>query len=217
VDQIGSWASRSGVLRQRKASPRGIILHTTGAGPWVRYKRDECALPYDAACRLYRGSMKYSPHFLVCGETGQVAAVNDLSLRALHVGSAGSWRYRLDDWAGRKELDWWFRRFPGLSSPRDLMDGALWRKGSANELTVGIEISPPCAGPRIPWTDACWDALRDLVGHLTMLMGIPRDSRHVITHSDAHPLKRITKSGRPWDPGSAQWNPIDAALQLGLA
>jgi N-acetyl-anhydromuramyl-L-alanine amidase AmpD len=210
VDQGESYASRNGKLRARTSDPRGIIIHTTGIGPWTR--RDP--LPYDAARRLYEQSMKYSPHYLVCGETGRSVQLNGLHLRALHVGSRGSWRYRLDGWAGRKGLDWWFRRFPGLSSPRGLFGGALWTRGTANAISVGIEVSPPLDSPRAAWKGPCWDALRGLVSHLTSLLDIPRDRYHVLTHSDAHPLRRITRNGAPWDPSPTQWRIDEAADQL---
>lgn len=211
MDQGQSFASRRGHLSKR-GQPRGIIIHTSGSGVWTR----RCPLPFDRARVLYEGSMKYSPHYLVCGETGRTVQINDLSLRALHVGSKGSWKYRVSWWQGRKRLHWWNRRFPQLTSPRGLFGGALWQSGSANELGVGIEVSPPLSGPRDKWTDACWEALKDLVGYLTVLLGIPKDRYHVITHSDAHPLSRITKSGAPWDPSPRQWRTNDAAERLGF-
>lgn len=217
MDSIESYASRRGVLRSRSRDAQGLIIHTTGAGPWKRYYERRCAVPSEAACRLYERSMKYSPHYLVCGETGHTTRINSLGLRAMHVGSSGAWQYRRKGWAVGKDLEWWFRRFPYLASPRKLFGGALWTQGSANDVSVGIEVSPPCAGPRHAWTDAAWESLDELVSYLTQLLRIPRDTEHVITHSDAHPLKRVTKGGAPWDPGPGQWRTSDAANRLGLA
>lgn len=214
IERGMALAVRQGRLQRRTGGIRGIVLHTTGAGPWLRWKRDPelHASPYDAARYIYERISPYSGHYLVDGDTGGVTRLVDVEYRAWHVGSARAWRYKLPGWSVGKGFGWWNTRFPGCSTPRDLLGGALWREGSANDLCIGIEVSPPKMGPRDPWSPACWRSLRNLIRHLGNEHAIPLDRYHVITHSDAHPLARSTKRGSPWDPAPKQWL-IGAAIR----
>lgn len=192
----------------------GAIVHTTGAGPWRRWQQNpqRWASPWDAARHIYRAVMKESPHFVICGETGHVVQMVPMGFAAWHTGSRGAWRYK------RKALQhlpkWWRERWPELKGPADLLDGRLWRGGSANELCVGVEVTPPFDHPRGPWTPAAWTSLAWLLQYLAGEHGFPFDPYHVFTHSDAHPRQRTTDSGRPWDPGTNQWSGRDAVLQM---
>ena len=152
-----SLALRQGRLRERNKPIQGIVIHTTGAGPWSRWfkRRKVYSSPFHAALHIYKFISPYSGHFLVCGETGRVAQLVPPTRIAWHVGSKGSWKYRLTGWARNKGFGWFPARF-GFMSPRELLGGALWRKGSANAITIGIEVSPPKSGPRDAWSDACW-------------------------------------------------------------
>ena len=213
-------AVRQGRLRPRTAPPRGIIIHTTGAGPWSRYNANKTRFeaPYDAAKYIYERISPYSGHYLVSGDNGSAARLVDTNVRAWHVGAKGRWRYKFrgTGWSKDKGFGWWFTRFPGCNGPRDLLDGLLWSPRSANDLTIGIEVAPPSSGPRDEWSDATWRTLRLLVGNLARRYGIPLDRYHVFTHSDAHPLARTTKSGSPWDPGPRQWTIGRAVQELKL-
>ncbi len=214
VEQRFALAEKQGRLRRRKGDAQGLIIHTTGNGPTRRHlaNPEKFPSPYDAALHIYENISPYCGHFLICGETGKIAQLVPLNHSAWHVGSAGAWKYRFPTWAANRGFGWWFVRFPGLTSPRDLLDGTLWRRGSANELTYGVEIAPPLAGPRAPWSHACWDTLDRLISFLE----IPRDRYHVFTHSDAHPLKRVTGKDSPWDPAPKQWMISDASIRLRL-
>jgi hypothetical protein len=220
IDSGEALATRLKVLRPRKVQPRGIVIHTTGAGPWNRWQEhpDTFGNPYAAARYVYERISKEAPHYLVDGEWGIVCKLVDPMTVAWHVGSAGAWKYKLPGWAKPypSGLSWFRERFPGCRSPRDLLGGSLWRDGSANELTIGIEVAPPRAGAREAWTPAAWSALRMMVRHLGDKYGIPLDPYHVITHSDAHPLARVTKAGLPWDPGPSQWKFGEAVERLAL-
>jgi hypothetical protein len=207
---------REGKLRPRTIEPRGIVVHTTGAGPWTRWNKAPGKFkdPYEAAIYVYERISKYSGHYVICGDTGRITKLVDPMTVAWHVGSKGSWRYKLSSWAHKKGYGWWTTRFKGCKSPRDLLDGALWRFGSANALCIGIEVAPPREGPRAPWSDATWKSLRLLCSHLGKRYGIPVDRYHVFTHSDAHPLARTRKSGAPWDPAPSQWTIGRASIEL---
>lgn len=209
---------REGRLRPRRHEPRGICVHTTGAGPWTRWQKrpDRFESPYEAARYVYERISKYSGHYLIDGDSGSVCKLVDPMTVAWHVGSKGRWRYSLPGWASEKGLGWWFTRFRGCKSPRDLLDGALWREGSANQLLIGIEVAPPREGPRAEWSPEAWRSLRLMVEHLGKRFGIPADRYHVLTHSDAHPLARTTKSGAPWDPSPRQWTIGKACQELRL-
>jgi len=211
-------AVRQGLLRRRRTDPRGIVVHTTGAGPWVRWHKnqDKFNSPYEAAVYVYERISKYSGHYVIDGDSGLITTLVDPMTVAWHTGSRGAWRYKLPGWAKAKGFGWFEARFGPGASPRDLLDGALWRQGSANELTVGIEVAPTKEGARAPWSPSAWKALAGLTRHLGKEYGIPLDRYHVITHSDAHPLARTRKSGAPWDPSPSQWMIGGASLALNL-
>ena len=214
VEQRFALAEKQGRLRRRKKVALGLVIHTTGYGPTRRHlaNPEKFPSPFEAALHIYENISPYCGHFLICGETGRIAQMMPLTHVAWHVGSSGAWQYRLSGWSRNKGFGWWHTRFPDCDSPRDLLGGALWRRGSANELTYGVEISPPLADARAPWTDACWDSIDRLVAFLE----VPRDRHYVFTHSDAHPLKRTTKKGSPWDPAPKQWMITDSGIRLRL-
>jgi hypothetical protein len=149
VEQHQALAVSQGRLRERKGDYKGVVVHTTGAGPYKRHTADpeRFPMPYDAALHIYRHISPYCGHFLVCGESGQICQLVPLDMVAWHVGSKGAWRYKLPAWDKGKGLGWWHTRHPGKKSPRGLLGGSLWRKGSCNALTVGVEVAPPLAEP----------------------------------------------------------------------
>lgn len=214
VEQRVALAEKQGRLPKRTKDALGLIVHTTGAGPFTRYEKDpeRFPSPFDAALHVYENVMPYCGHFLICGETGRIAQLVPLNKVAWHVGSKGAWKYRNPAWSKNKGFGWWHTRFPDVKGPRGLLDGALWRRGSANALTYGVEIAPSLVGARAPWTDACWTTLHRLICHLD----VKPDRYHVFTHSDAHPLRRSNKSGTPWDPGPSQWMIGRAKISLWL-
>jgi hypothetical protein len=218
VEQRVALGMRNGKIRRRPSDPVGIIVHTTGAGPWDRHHKNpgRFKLPFDAALHIYEQVSPYCGHLVVCGETGAVAQLVPFDYQAQHVGKDGSLKYRKTNWGEGKGFGWWFVRHHGCESPRDLLGGALWRAGSANALTVGIEVSPPLAGAREPWSPSCWESLERLVTIITAKYQIPRTTQHVITHSDAHPLARTTETGAPWDVGPHQWQIHEAEDRLKL-
>lgn len=213
-DAARGYADRRYKRRQR--DPVGIIIHTTGAAPWRRWDqaRERWSSPHDAAKFIYQNITNAAPHFVVCGETGKVTQMCPLEYAAWHTGGAGSWRYRRRAFQGLPL--WWRERWPELKGPGDLLDGQLWSAGSANKLTVGIEVSPPFDHPRGPWTSAGWTSLTWLVQYLAGDLGIIIDPFHVFTHSDAHPRNRTTDGGRPWDPGANQWSGRGAVGQMAM-
>jgi hypothetical protein len=218
IQKSTSRALREGRLSNRKGPPRGIVIHTTGSGPFTRFNKnpDKFESPFAAAQYIYERISKYSGHYLISGDDGSTVNLVDPMTVAWHVGKAGSWRYKYPSWSKGKCLGWWTTRFPGCTSPRDLLDGHLWREGSANDLCIGIEVSPPSSGPRDAWRPQTWDSLRCLSENLCNRFGIAKDRYHILTHSDVHPLARITKAGSPWDPSPGQWLISKASEELNL-
>ena len=215
IVQERSLATAQRKIGLRKGGCLGVVVHTTGAGPWTRAKAHGTS-PYKEAIRTYSKRSVYSPHFVICGERGLITQMDSVAKQCWHVGPKGSWRYSLPGWAAGKGFDWWRLRFPDLKSPRGLLNGSLWRDGSANALTIGIEIAPPLEGPRAAWKPACWESLDRMVHWLGQVHSFPVDRYHVFTHSDAHPLARSTKKGSPWDPGPFQWSVKAASDALGF-
>lgn len=190
----------------------GVIIHTTGAGPWRRWKtgartRDGHAFesPFEAAEFIFSRIVTTGPHFLVCGDTGDWIRMAPDTAVAWHTGSKGAWKYRLPGWRALRDVTAWTNRWPELKSPRDFLDGNAWRHGSANQLTIGIEVAPPKEGPRQPWSDATWETLARIAHRSADEYEFPVDRYHVLSHSDIHPHARISKTGRLWDPGARQW------------
>lgn len=201
-------------LYKRRRDAAGVVVHTTGAGPWRRWhaSQTQWSSPHDAAVFVYRSITKTSPHFVICGETGKVTQMVPLDYAAWHTGSNGSWRYKKRRFQNLPE--WWRQRWPELKGPGGLLDGRLWREASANKLTIGVEVSPPFDHPRGAWTGKAWGSLTWLVQYLAGDCGFAVDPFHVFTHSDAHPRNRTTDAGRPWDPGQNQWPGRGAVHQI---
>jgi len=197
----------------RDNDPIGLIIHTTGSGPWSRQRRyPRFDTPGEAAVYMYERGTHAGPHYVVCGERGTIWQGTPDDHIAWHVGGDRSWVYKAPGWD--RKCKWWKKRWPEYSSPRDLLGGSLWREGSANKLTLGIDVAPPLIGPRAPWTDACWKSLSWLTNKLCLEYGIIHDSEHIFTHSDAHPRKRTTDSGKPWDPAKMQWEGRQSVYRL---
>lgn len=229
---------KRGKYKNRSRDVVGIVIHTTGWGSWKRWKRDnpnapeltdytgmdldqfnwaewksrrgDESHPFDTCLRIYGSLMDAGPHFVVCGETGRVAITCPPEKVAWHVGSRKSWKYKFKGW--KRNCGWWQERWPELEGPQDLLGGLLWRHGRCNDLTIGIEVSPPRRGAQAAWSEACWESLRTLVAEIASDSDhITLDEYHIITHSDAHPVSRtgrnpsLRRTGRPTDPGQYQW------------
>lgn len=215
IRQLDALGLRQGKFRQRKKPIAGVVIHTTGYGPWRRWRHSpgRFASPWEAALHIYTEILPYSGHFCVCGETGLVAELVPLDVAAHHVTSAGGYKYRWKNWSRLdKDSEWWRTRWTGLRSPRELMDSRAWSP-KPNEVTIGVEVAPPKAGPTYPWSDRTWITLSALCKKLSKLYDIPRDPQHFVGHSDIHPLSRSARNA-PWDPGSRQFDPIRDVTRL---
>lgn len=212
---------RRGLCRVRRAPVRGVVVHTTGAGPalraseqldargrfdaWrARHPDPDPRSSFSEALWAFTEATPDSGHYLVGQERGAVVQVVPEDLVARHVGSAKARGYARRAWC-RPGLEWWRERWPRLSDPRGLMGGHLWDGWSCNENTVGIEVAPPVEDPSGPWSPECWLNLGDLVAELALAHGFPFSRDYIVTHSDAHPRARSAR-GKPWDPGPRQWS-----------
>lgn len=208
IQKLAARGFSKDAYRPRKEPVAGIVIHTTGSGPWRRWKGGGAGFetPFDASIYVYTKLTDYSGHLLVCGETGKVAQLAPFDVCASHVGSEGGYKYKWPAWPRlNRDTKWWRERWPELRSPKELMGGRAWAP-SPNAVTVGIEVSPPLAGPREPWSDACWESLSWLSVHLSKLFDIPMSGYYFVGHSDIHPMSRSSSKG-PWDPGAAQFDP----------
>ena len=113
IEQRTPLAIKQGRLRARRRRVRGIILHTTGSGPWVRWKGGTGDSPYEAAQYIYESISPYCAHYLVDGESGAVTQFVPHRTVAWHVGSSGSALYRKQH-LNIHRYSWWKSRFPGL-------------------------------------------------------------------------------------------------------
>lgn len=199
------------INRHESRPPTHIIVHTTGAGLAARVKAPEKAAwraahpeaarsTFGAGVWVYCNANDAAPHVLI-GQRGERANLVPEELIAWHVGSAGAQKYGSALWARPKIYQWWRERWAGLTSPRDF---GVWSTGSCNAVSLGVEVACPLEDPTGPWSDAAWARLAALVREWSDRYGIPIDDRHVLTHSDVHPVSRTSK-GQPWDPGPRQW------------
>lgn len=214
IREIEALGLRQGKYKPRKGKVAGVVIHTTGAGPWKRWHGNptKYCFPSDAAVHVYRAVMPYSGHFVVCGETGRITQVCPTDRVALHVGSKGGYKYRWPHWYRLADVAWWQSRWPDLHSPRGLMGGQAWAP-RPNARTVGIEVAPPVSGPRDEWTPAAWNSLAWLCNQLADQYDIPRTKYNFVGHSDVHPFARSAK-GLPWDPNGYQFHPAIAQARL---
>ena len=208
IQQLDSRGFERGLYKDRVHDVAGVVIHTTGSGPWRRWSAgDRFATPFDAAKFVYTEISDYCGHYLICGETGRTAQMCLESVAAWHVGGRGGYKYRWKNW---QRLDpntrWWSRRWPHLRSPRDLMGGKAWAP-RPNQTTIGIEVSPPFKGPREPWKLECWKSITLLCTLLSTRYNIPFEPEYFVSHSDIHPLTRSSAKG-PWDPGRRQFDPL---------
>jgi N-acetyl-anhydromuramyl-L-alanine amidase AmpD len=203
-----------GALRQRgldEQQVRGIVVHTTGAGPVSRFQKEDQRARHswhstmDAAVWIYQTIMEFSGHYILDGETGEIVQCVPEAVVAEHVGHANYRAYKAGHWVTH-DTGWWHTRWPGKASPLDLAGGKLWTGGTCNGNTIGIEVVPRAIAVRGPWSPAAWTALVALVRDIGARHGIPVDREHVVTHSDASPLSRSVNDA-PWDPGPHQWTP----------
>jgi hypothetical protein len=216
---VEGYGVREGKCRQRAGKPIAIVVHTTGSGPaaranpsldksrqfekWRRRNPADAETTFTAALWVFTQASPDSGHYLV-GQGGECVQVVPETLVARHVGASGSKAYASPGW-GTDEHEWWRERWPGLTSPLQLAGGALWRGGSCNGATVGIEVAPPIDDPRGPWSDECWREIGKLIGEVCLAYDIPCTRTYVVTHSCAHPIARTAK-GKPYDPPISQFS-----------
>lgn len=93
IEQADALAYRKGKLREFKHPVAGVAIHTTGAGPFTRWKKSHpkpFESPFDAALHIYTKVSPYCGHILICGETGRIAQLVPLDHVAHHIsGSRG--------------------------------------------------------------------------------------------------------------------------------
>ena len=200
---------RKGYWKPRRREPVAVVWHTTGAGILRKYRRLRRRLgwasPFECALHQFTRNQKAGPHFVV-GQRGEVEQIAPLDVVAWHVGRRKGWQYGVPGagrWWGDPRFQWWRDRWDPLVSPTQLAGGKLWRAGRCNENTIGVEVVPPTEDPTGPWSREAWEAIADLARSLPVKI----DPYHQISHSDAHPIARTTRSGAPWDPSPRAWDP----------
>ena len=223
-----SLGYRRKAYEPRLRKPAAIVVHTTGAGPVNRVhaekfkrwrRRTGITDPFEAALWVY-ANMRAGPHYVI-GQEGHIAQVCPEDLCAWHVGGKHGRTYDGVQWFGRQQrYQWWFERWRGHTSPKDLAGGKLWtqygaqtglrvawaaRGGSVNANTIGIEVVPPDPDTRGPWSVAAWESLSNLTSEICMRRNIAATRDTIITHSDANPIARTTPGGSPWDTPETQF------------
>ena len=204
---------RTDQLKKREHDPIAIVVHTTGSGPVAKFNdlamraRHGWKCPGDAAAWIYGNTMPESGHYVIDGDNGQLVQIVPEDHIAMHVGSGHFHAYFAapDRW-GTIDTHWWGRRWAPKHSPVELAGGLLWKGGSCNANTIGVEVAPRVAAPRGAWSPAAWAKLTALLREISARYHIPLDREHIVTHSDASPLSR-SASDKPWDPYEATWTP----------
>lgn len=206
---------RRGKYAERR-SYSGFVTHTTGRNVHKRALQWG-KTPYEAARQIYR-NMSAGPHYLLDWDGSRLCQTCPEELAAWGVGSKNSNFYNNPKWAtskwirtrmGLRDPSWWLTRFPELRSPFDLACGEIWRgnpggKPSCNLNVVHVEIIPPPDNG--PWPDGLWKRLAQVGDDVLTRRGIALDPQRNLSHSEAHPISRSTRSGLPWDPTNRQWS-----------
>jgi N-acetyl-anhydromuramyl-L-alanine amidase AmpD len=195
--------------------PQAVVVHTTGSGILVAaLKEGRDPLAYAAA--YYARPDSFTSGYLV-GHEGEVVGLVPDNLIACHAG-VGQGRAALyargqAHWtrlAGGADGAWsedpkhegryrdWVARWPGLTSPRALLDG--YDLG-VNARTLSLDLLAPVPGEAHP--EAQLRAAADLAFDLLLRhRHEPPTKRTVLRHSDLDPLVRSTAAGG-WDPPRA--------------
>lgn len=206
IEYRRSLASATGKNRKRKGKPLCIVVHYTGAGVHSRWLKQGPKFgekdPFDTAVRIYQKISPASAHYVI-GQDGQCVCTTYEDEVASHVGSAGYGRYDGRRW--REDAPWWPKKWPELSSPKDLASGLLWASGSVNEVSVGIEIAPSKEHARPIFSDEANAKLMEVCKDICSRYGIMYDKYHIVAHCDAHPISRTAK-GESWDVLKHQWD-----------
>lgn len=191
----------TGYLEAHK-SLEGLPTYSPAPLGWSEWKKRRGSEPYpfDTALRVYCGGLhKYGPHFLVCGETGRLVQLVPLDRRAQHVGAYTAKEYRSENeqqkWQGYLQAQ--SPRHPLPLPPRTA------RTPTVNERSIGIEVAPPRSGANTQWSEATLTTLQTLHKQCETLLGCSLD---YYSHSEVHPLDRMTKTGYPTDPPGSQWD-----------
>lgn len=233
-DQKGPWNPEAVIhpglgLRKGKLDRREpydiqrVIVHHTGVGILGRFARDKQRFgwhdPVQAATHVYTRIMSSSGHYVI-GHHGELIQYVPESWTAWHAGYGNKrkrslraswfdrWKYSRKDaadkplWLCNERFAWWDLRWykrRGICSPTH-----WFPELDVNRHTIGIELlSTPGKAPFHPEQLA---ALRKLIDRLRLIYQIPVDEDHILTHSDACPLARTTKSGIPYDPPPDKWS-----------
>ena len=204
-------------LPSRTKAVTALVVHTTGSGIIGKALKAN-ADPLDYAADYYARPKSYASHYLI-GYDGTIVGTVPENLVAYHAG-VGKGRRKLyakgDDWRrfiakGRELVDTgepqgryddWVERWPGLTSPLELLDGP-----SVNGQTIGLDLLAPLPGERHPTTQIMWARalVIDLVDryHLGTVAGSSVDELEIpkgvlLRHSDVDPITRSSKRGG-WD------------------
>lgn len=202
-----------------------IVIHHTGVGVLGRFQREKdrrgWKQPIESAIHIYTRIMCSSGHYVVDYDGSIIQCVPD-DYCAWQAGYGGERRRkRLIDWYRKLRFNrrvpngtprwfswrrgryrWWADKWHvpyGLDSPVDWFPTL-----DVNRETIGIELlsvpgRDPFPGSQIHGGKG-GIGLTGLVQVLANSYGIPIDRMHILTHSDAVPTARTTKSGQPYDP-----------------
>ena len=199
---------------KRKGFIKYLIIHTTGSG--IVGKADSKDLdPYKYAVNYYTGPKAYTSHFLAGHKEGEFCQIVGLDEVAFHagIGKEGKGRYRSGMWSGvnyplgkkgpvyltdtqaPKYYGWWRKKWSkhGVTNPMDLTGG------DPNGTSIGFDFLGHRWGQT--YTDWQYKCLANLCLYLHEEVDMPLDERHILTHSDTHPIQRCNSKGA-WDPGS---------------
>lgn len=212
---MADYLPHASSLPERSAPIRVIILHT----PSVSFSKRAGGTIEGAVARYRKTGHKYYGHEIVdpVGDSARLAPLNkrawhSASLSALY--TSEEWRrwakpLGADDYLkhGRdpaKVWDWWDARWPGVSSPADLIDTRY-----PNNHSVGIDIMPTEDGEfTIAAMEAAAVMCRTILSDVGVVASMGGKVPTVLTHSDIDPLRRgaVRKGdriiGKDWDLGS---------------
>lgn len=211
--ELGAKAPSERKVPKRRKKIQYVIVHTTGSGVYSLAARSG-KNAFDAAVSYYRGPTAYTSHFVAGLEAGQFTQIVSLEEIAFHAGvgtegallyNSGTWRLTNYTMGGNKVIltpeqsEKYYSVWDKTWKPYGITNPLKLTNKDPNGTSVGFDLlAYPYGGTYSDWQYAC---LAKTCIYLKDHYGMPLDRRHILTHSDTHPIQRSNSSGG-WDPGA---------------
>lgn len=208
-----------------------IVAHTTGSGAVIKARKRGID-PTEYLISYYSAPGNPAPTYLV-GVGGEIIQFASEAEVMPHAGWRpwemaayldGTWRQKwardyLDDVVAARpnQYSWWDARWHGrrgFISPDDILAaaGTPAHLRRPNLCSIGVECEWSEVGVEGEQLCALAELILDIVRRRRLMLAKP-PCPTLCGHEDVSPCRRVTSTGRPWDPGSHfDWEALGRAL-----